>query len=477
VAQASRRWLAALILSACGCAPPEGDLSSVASGPAPSLTWRFIDPDMDCDDEGNVYITGAEQFPETAQILVAHSSQYGEAWTPHFSYVNTSTVGDRGRPQLLASNASRVYVLWEDTRDGPLHVYLNRSLDAGRTWLHSDRRVNAQESRGRGISTPRMAGDDRNVSVVWLDDHEGFEAFYCNLSTDAGESWMPVDARITEISVGHKSAPTLVGDHNGGRYLAWAEEVGTRQVVRFSLSRDHGRNWSLQPQTLSMPGMEAQRILPVGVAILELGDVIVAWTQYHNGVATTWMARSEDRGQTWFPPLPLQSEQEGLFNPSAPLVLAESYDRLHISWQAMTQDRIPVLITKSSDDRGRRFVEKRMTRRRLPVAFLVDYRTVDYYLAPFSMAGDNNGSVYFSWVDVDVGRGRLAFRRLGNDVDIGFDAPADLDTPGQAPATTVAPRLCADMSGHVYLLWNEARSLSFATSPFHGDAGWRFEKF
>jgi hypothetical protein len=118
-----------------------------------------------------------------------------------------------------------------------------------------------------------------------------------------------------------------------------------------------------------------------------------------------------------------------------------------------------------------------MTRRRLPVAFLVDYRTVDYYLAPFSMAGDNNGSVYFSWVDVDVGRGRLAFRRLGNDVDIGFDAPADLDTPGQAPATTVAPRLCADMSGHVYLLWNEARSLSFATSPFHGDAGWRFEKF
>jgi hypothetical protein len=37
--------------------------------------------------------------------------------------------------------------------------------------------------------------------------------------------------------------------------------------------------------------------------------------------------------------------------------------------------------------------------------------------------------------------------------------------------------LRADDSGHVYLLWNEARSLTFATSPFLGDTGWRFERF
>ena len=94
------------------------------------------------------------------------------------------------------------------------------------------------------------------------------------------------------------------------------------------------------------------------------------------------------------------------------------------------------------------------------------------------MAVGDNLNLYLSWVDVITGRGQIGFQRLGDQSwDPNIPSGIELQVPGHEPATLDPPRLCADNSGHVYILWNEARSLTFAASPFYGDTGWRFEHF
>ena len=287
------------------------------------------------------------------------------------------------------------------------------------------------------------------------------------------------DTRITNINLGHKSAPSLTSDERGGIYLAWTELQGNQQVVRFTTSHDHGRSWSFQVSTLSLPGTEAEHILPIGIAVLDPGVVVVSWTQYRNGKASTSLARSEDRGLSWpVPPVVLVPGRNDLFNPSAPIVRAEGFDSVHIAWQSMTRGGTPVVIIKSSDDRARSFTERRLTRPRLPDFRQVDYAFGQRYQAPFFMAADDNQNLYLSWVDVVAGRGQVGFQRLGEQsLHAGLPSTAELQIPGHEPATLQPPRLCADVSGHVYILWNEARTLTFGASPFYGDTGWRIEHF
>jgi hypothetical protein len=66
---------------------------------------------------------------------------------------------------------------------------------------------------------------------VWLDDREGFAAFYTNHSRDGGATWELDDRRITNISLGRKAAPRLACDSSGDVFVTWMEQRdGARRV-------------------------------------------------------------------------------------------------------------------------------------------------------------------------------------------------------------------------------------------------------
>ncbi|MFQ5599994.1 MAG: sialidase family protein [Candidatus Krumholzibacteriia bacterium] len=468
------RTCAGLFLASAlhGCATTERP----ARGGGETLVWRFLDPALACDEGGNVYVSGAEQFGSHTQIFLASSNRYGSTWKPRFHYLNHSRDGDRGRPQLSTGATGEVYVLWEDTRDGPVHLYFNRSLDGGATWLPADLRINTGTGSPSRVSVPALASDRQaNVHVVWRDEREGFEAFYANRSRDRGKHWLRSDVRITSVGLGRKSAPRVVCDQQAGLYVAWVEQQAGDLAVLFNASNNHGESWMIQDHRLSARGV-ARLQLP-SLCALESGIVLVSWMELRNGRAEIMLARSTDRGRSWeSPSRPLRAHGGGLFNPSGPQILCDRFEHVYVAWQALTADRGTVIILKSSVDGGRSFSETRFSR--TDAAGIIGVpRLEDPGVEPFRMYADDAGNVYFAWIEEVAGTARIGFDRVSNHGTTWLGLAHAVDLSGHPPLTIEPPLLCADDFGHVYMLWNEGRMLTAAASPFYGDSGWRYEHF
>jgi hypothetical protein len=117
----------------------------------------------------------------------------------------------------------RLYVAWQDRRNGREDIYMNISADRGKTWLERDIRLD-RDDPGTGISrTPYVvARKGGHVAVVWSDDRSGFDRLLLNWSRDGGATW-PAE----EISV---DVPGAATDHARNGRLAW-DETGVLHAV------------------------------------------------------------------------------------------------------------------------------------------------------------------------------------------------------------------------------------------------------
>jgi hypothetical protein len=465
---------ALVLASLVACAPKSATTPTTSSD---ALVWRFLDPTLACDDEGNVYVAASEQFETHAEIFVAASNRYGEEWNTQFHYVNRSRLGDRGRPLLATGAPGEVFVLWEDTRDGRVGLYLNRSLDGGRTWRDADVRVDVGAHPSRRVAHPALQCDDRgNVYALWRDDREGFDAFYFASSADRGASWSMQPARINRADPGRKSAPTLALDEDGNVYVAWIQLDGGQPALYFNTSSNQGRTWLYEEVRLSRGGGVTLMSLPQ-LCANRSGAVLVTWLELRDGRAEVRLTRSPDRGQGWDPqPSILAAAGGPYFNPSPPQISCDLHGHVYVAWQVQTSDGGPIFVVKSSDDSGRNFIETRF-----PGSGVGRVPEIDLFAepraTPFRMATDETGNVYIAWLSGTAGRPDVGFDRVSNYGRTWLGLARAVGTPGHVPHGPEAPLICADSFGHVYLLWSDGATLTAAASPFYGDSGWRYEHF
>jgi hypothetical protein len=460
-------------MAACGAA-------ACTSTPQPPVArtnamLRFHDPALACDDNGHVYVAGAERFATHTQIFVSSSERYGESWNPSFQYVNHSRDGDRGRPQLVAGASGEVYALWEDTRHGRIQLFFNRSLDGGSTWLPNDVHIGDEHAGVTRIMDPALRADRRgNVYVVWRDDREGFPAYYVKRSRDRGETWAGGTFRITGIAANRKSAPRVVCDDNGGVYAAWVEEG--RAGVFFNASTQYGEAWAFEPKRLGI-ALNGRVLRLPDLCVSETGVVVVAWVEQRSGRAYIQLARSESNGGFFEPVRTLEAGGGPWFEPSAPQIACDRFGNVYIAWQAMRSDGRWEFIVQSSRDDGRNFHEVRFPRGGDATFREFGATSRRNEPVPFRMRADHSGNVYFSWTEARTGVLRLGFDRLSDYGRTWLGLSRSLEHTGYTPLTLDAPLICADDYGHVYLLWSEGAGMTVASSPFYGDSGWRYEQF
>src|SRR5262249_5004998 len=104
-------------------------------------------------------------------------------------------------PQLAASGSS-VYLTWMDSRGTPVtqasnHVYFTRALDAGLTWLPGDVRVDGGSPLVvSSVPYPMIAAAGPLVYVAWQDARNRWNDIFVNRSLDAGLTWLPTETRI-----------------------------------------------------------------------------------------------------------------------------------------------------------------------------------------------------------------------------------------------------------------------------------------
>src|SRR5260221_2866604 len=114
---------------------------------------------------------------------------------------------------IAADDASRVHVVWYDTRDGVSQIYYRHSTDGGTTWQTAVR----LSSNAAGQSNPAIAVSGPNVYVVWHDMRNQQLNIFFKRSVDGGNTWQP-DIPIT--TDGMSSNPSIAASDDGV-YVVW----------------------------------------------------------------------------------------------------------------------------------------------------------------------------------------------------------------------------------------------------------------
>lgn len=112
-------------------------------------------------------------------VLFSSSSDQATTWSAPTAVVDEGAIGEQFSPIIGLDNSGKLYMTWEDTRDGVAQLRMSTSIDGGLTWSPS------MLVYGTGIAqeSPDMyiASDD-TIHFAWL---EGGSPYYYNIPEPA----------------------------------------------------------------------------------------------------------------------------------------------------------------------------------------------------------------------------------------------------------------------------------------------------
>src|SRR5262245_5856064 len=207
------------------------------------VVWTFIGPKRP-----------ANEF----EIWFSESLDHGASFSPPQQISDRSSYGSGAVPAAGADG--EVYVVWGGAFNGRL--WLDRSLDGGRTWLKQDRLVaamNRGDVHGWGfpylfsaIAVDRSDGPYRGrIYVVWVGgfgfvDFSGMTDIMLSWSDDRGDHWS-APVRVNDDApenLAEQFLPWVVVDDRGGVHVSFLDNrLGpgrTRMAEYMATSTDGG---------------------------------------------------------------------------------------------------------------------------------------------------------------------------------------------------------------------------------------------
>lgn len=276
-------------------------------------------PQLLADHGGGVYIASLVGSRASRALDIISSQDFGAMFptgpvrlTAAFPSSKYGIVNHR----VTSDGKGRLYVVWQEFKTLTDHrIYLNRSLDRGRTWATQPILVSTpDEGEQRAHSPEIIATPDGRVYVAWeqMEDRVDTSSqpgtptksdtfVYVNRSLDYGQTWLPKPIRLNDASQGPvtSASPQLSGDRHGNVYAVWLEEDERARLV-FTRSADSGITWST-PVRLDLSSPVKGWISSARVRSDEAGHVWVLWQEI-NPNSKRWrilLNRSDDRGKNW----------------------------------------------------------------------------------------------------------------------------------------------------------------------------------
>jgi hypothetical protein len=200
---------------------------------------------------------------------------------------------DSASSQTCASG-ERVYVVWVDDRDGTPGVWLNASSDGGATWQPEAVAINGDPA---AALNPSLACDGARVYVAWEDARDGElaqPAIYFTRSDNGGDSFVwpeRIDFATQGRYPSHAPQVAAVGDQVN---VTWFNYLYGAPDVYVATSLDGGRTF-VEPLRLDSDNRgETWSGYPKIAANAEA--VHVVWEDHRNGGADLYTAMSTDGG-------------------------------------------------------------------------------------------------------------------------------------------------------------------------------------
>jgi hypothetical protein len=272
--------------------------------------------------------------PRTKQIRVARSYDGGKTWIQPSTAVENSGAGFA--PSVEWGQGRSLVVLWSDERrsDKAWDIYSRRSPDGGVTWEPEQllsRFPAASKFKDTFIGTVMVGDGHDRFWAVWTGYRSGTSRLYLNRSIDGGRTWTdPVALSGQSQSV---LRPSLV--RSGNRLLlVWLDSRTGQGRLYAVTSFDGGVRWSSPTRVDHVPD---DRKIAVGTPSVALGqdqEVFVTWEDARNGRADVFVGRSPDGGSSWgTEDIRLDMDEPGTAISSASRIASAEDGRLAVVWQ------------------------------------------------------------------------------------------------------------------------------------------------
>jgi hypothetical protein len=327
----------ALLLLAAGCGAPEEDEPTQdvkvdhndKAAPVESVAPRT------CFADGHLYAVWQDDRTGVDGVWFNASADGGATWMPTDIALNGGEAA--ARTPDIACVGERVYVVWEDERDGDLrytNIYADVSEDAGRSWLDDDMALDADPEGAATSLAPRIVAVDDAAYVAWFDNRDGAYDIYVQATADDGATWLAAPTRVDTDAAGeaYSALPRLVADGDGRVVVAWEDSRDGASDIYANVSDDAGVTFGAADQRLDAgddPGATNSFLPSLAMA----GDAVYAvWHDERNGEnRDVLLAASADGGTTWSP-VRVDSDAAGAAD-SINAQVAAVDDRVHVVWQ------------------------------------------------------------------------------------------------------------------------------------------------
>jgi len=242
---------------------------------------------------GLVALSGLFEEPVTAPLGRPYDNPLlgPTLYNPDFGVSNYAGSINQVSPVIARNDAGDLYVAWEDGRNGELanrDIFFSRSTDGGTTWS-SDARVNLDPF---GISvnqrSPTIVYDpvrDR-LYIAWQDERDGDYDIWFARSTDGGLTWTePASNPINDdAGAAAQMNPSLAVDEAGDLYIVWQDRRNGNDDIYFAASTDGGDTWCDNILVTDHPATTAQAQRSPDITVVS-ERIYVVWEDARNAAA------------------------------------------------------------------------------------------------------------------------------------------------------------------------------------------------
>jgi len=199
--------------------------------------------------------------------------------------------------QETCASGDHVYTVWADDREGTPAIWLNASSDGGNKWFSEAVAINGDPA---AAAAPSIACDGDRVYVAWEDARDGDleqPAIYFTASRNGGESF-DWPERIDFDSTGrYPSHAPQIATFDGSVWVTWFNFLYGAPDVYVVASQDEGATFGEPLRIDSGNRGEAWSGYPQVAA--DANRVHVVWEDQRDGEADLYTAMSEDGGLTF----------------------------------------------------------------------------------------------------------------------------------------------------------------------------------
>jgi len=247
--------------------------------------------------------------------------------------------------------------------------------------------------------------------------------------------------------------PQIAMDAAGNIYMAWEDDTANNSNILFSRSTDGGATFFPTPMKLSNSlGCSFNPVMAVDVS----ANINVVWQDSPDcrfRTSNIFFSRSTDGGITFSAPMNLSETIISAFYSIPQIAVAAG--NISVVWESDTGNL--GIWFRSSSDGGATFSEPKMLSTNTG-------GSIDPQIAV-----DKSGNINVVWEDDIAGHSDISFRRSTDGGAIFFPIlnPKNLSNPdGSFIASAHSPRIAADLSGNINVVWAGTDPIYFNTDIF-----------